>query len=311
MSTSIHAVIVNFETPGLTGACLDALAATRPEGVALDASVVDNGSADGSAAELQSFLRERAYGWAQLVEVVENRGLAAGLNHGLRPSLHSARPPDYVLILHPDTQLRPGALDKLLAFLEAHPAAGIVGPRFVGVDGAVLASAFRFPTVTGELLEGLAFGPLTRWLSAYEVAPKMRGEPHEANWLSGAALLVRREVFDTVGLFDEALFLDFGDVDLGMRAYRAGWISWYLPVAEALHTPVGRAPARRPEHWFAARKRYFEKHHGEARATLADAVYASALSANKVRRTLTGTDATPPRLITDLVRYGVRHALTR
>ena len=148
-------------------------------------------------------------------------------------------------------------------------------------------------------------------LATQRVSLPPKDEPHEADWLSGAAILIRTTALESAGLFDEQFFLDFGDVDFGRRIAGAGWTSWCLPVAEAVHDPIGAGPARRPEHWFAARKRYYEKYHGEAHAALADVLYAGSLAVNKVRQSLRGQDTTPPHLITDLLGFGLRHALTR
>ena len=117
--------------------------------------------------------------------------------------LAAAEPPDYILLLNPDTVVRPGAIVELLQFMEASPKVGLTGARLEEPDGTPQRSAFRFPTVLGELENGVRLGVLTRLLSRNVVAPPVSAEASRADWLSGACLMVRREVFDAVGLLDE------------------------------------------------------------------------------------------------------------
>jgi GT2 family glycosyltransferase len=240
-------VTVNYRTADLAIHCLASLEPERSHFAALDAVVVDNASEDGSPERLRRALDERGWrSWARVVENSANTGFGAGNNLVLRASLAEAAPPDYFLLLNPDAAVDPGAVRTLVDFMADHPRAGFVGPLTV-CRGETHATAFRFPGILNALDEGLHFGPLTRLFSRWQLAPSPRSEPHRTDWLSGGCVLIRRAVLEEVGLFDEAFFLYFEEVDLTRRAARAGWESWYVPAATILHEAGGYGRERRPE----------------------------------------------------------------
>lgn len=308
----VAVVVVNYNTAGLAVDCLQSLAAERGRGEAFRAVIVDNASPDGSAQVLRETVAENGWGdWAELLPLDRNVGFAAGNNAALRPIL-AADVPDYVLLLNPDTVVRPGAIGRLVAFLDAHPKAGLAGSRLEDPDGTAQRSAFRFPGVAGEFENGARFGPVTKLLARYAVAPPPRDEPHPADWLAGASLLVRRAVFEQVGLLDEGFFLYFEEVDFCRRAWAAGWECWYVPDSRVVHL-VGQAsgitdtkkPAKRvPAYWFAARNRYYRKHAGPARRFAASAAWATGYALWRARRRVQRKpDADPPHLLADFVRH--------
>lgn len=90
------------------------------------------------------------------------------------------------------------------------------------------------------------------------------------DWASGASLLCRRQVLETVGGFDEGFFLYFEEVDLCRRIGQAGWERWYVPASRVMHLQGASTQRRLPRHWFESRSRYFSKHHGRLYARLAD-----------------------------------------
>ena len=308
----VAVVVVNYDTAGLALACLGSLAAERAAGERFRAVAVDNASPDGSARVLREAIAANGWSeWAELLSLERNVGFAAGNNAALRPIL-ATDPPDYVLLLNPDTVVRPGAIGRLVAFLDAHPKAGLAGSRLEDLDGTPQRSAFRFPSVAGEFENGIRFGLVTKLLSRYAVAPPPRDEPHPADWLAGASLLVRREVFEQVGLLDEGFFLYFEEVDFCRRAWAAGWECWYVPDSRVVHL-VGQAtgvtdtkrPTRRvPAYWFAARNRYYRKHAGPARRFAASAAWAAGYALWRLRRRVQRKpDADPPHLLTDFIRH--------
>jgi hypothetical protein len=305
-------VIVNYNTGELVVDCLHSLAAEADE-LGLRVVVVDNASPDGSAARLREAIG--ANGWADWVELLpldRNGGFAAGNNAAIRPMLASPDPPDHVLLLNPDTVVRPGAVRRLVEFLDSHPRAGIAGSRLEDPDGTPQRSAFRFPGVAAEFENGTRLGLLSRLLSPFVVAPPQRDKEHKTEWLSGASLLVRREVFERIGFLDEGFFLYFEDVDFCRRARSAGWECWYVPSSRVVHlvsrsTGVNAAgrPARRvPEYWLAARRRYFVKHHGHLMAWVASLAWVIGRASWRLRRRLQAKpDPDPPHLLADFVRY--------
>jgi GT2 family glycosyltransferase len=306
MNSRLLVVIVNYRTADLAVVGLRALAPDAAALPRLRAVVVDNASGDGSVDRLATAARD--YPWATVLPLAENRGFSAGNNAAIRPALASADRPDYVVLLNPDAEVRPGAVTELVGFMESHPDVGLAGARLEDPDGTPQRSAFRFPTVLGELENGVRLGLLTRLLSKYVIAPPVPTEPCRTDWLSGACLMVRRAVFDAIGLLDEGYFLYFEEVDFCRRAAAAGWPCWYVPAARVVHhvgssTGWGK-PGRRPRPWFASRRRYFRRHLGTARALLADLLWAGGYATFRLRRLLQGKpDTDPQHLLGDFVRF--------
>jgi N-acetylglucosaminyl-diphospho-decaprenol L-rhamnosyltransferase len=308
----VGVVIVNYNTAGLVLDCLDSLT-TEARELGLRVIVVDNASPDGSEARLRDAIAKRGWaGWVELLPAGRNGGFSAGNNAALRVFLASPAPPDYVLLLNPDTVVRPGAVRELVEFLDAHPRAGLAGSRLEGPDGTVSRSAFRFPGVAAEFENGARLGLVSRLLSRFTVAPPPRDQEHTAEWLSGASVLVRREVFEQIGLLDEGFFLYFEDVDFCRRARSAGWECWHVPASRVVHLEgqatgmngAEQSVRRMPPYWFAARRRYFVKHHGHLVAWVASLVWALGHASWRVRRRLQAKrDPDPPHLLTDFVRY--------
>lgn len=307
-------VTVNYRTSDLTLRCLASLEGERLLGSSLEAVVVDNASGDGSAARIRGAIEARGWTeWVRLLENPANTGFGAGNNLVLRPALAGREPPDYVLLLNPDAALDPGALGHLVDFLASHPSAGMVGPGTV-VGGRLRGSAFRFPGILNSLDEGLHFGPATRLLARWRLAPPPRPEPHPTDWLSGGCVLIRRELLQQVGLFDEGYFLYFEEVDLAWRAQRAGWESWFVPAATIVHdagastgASAGRELERRmPPYWFESRRRYFLKNRGRLVCLLADLAWAGGNALWNVRRFLSRAPRKePPCFWGDFVRFNL------
>ncbi|CAN5803126.1 glycosyltransferase family 2 protein [soil metagenome] len=310
---SLLIVIVNYRTAGLT---LDCLRSLRGEVASMPGArvvVVDNASGDGSAETLAAAIAEQGWeDWASVLPLETNGGFAAGNNAAIGPALQAIKPPSYVLLLNPDTVVRPGALSSLVQFLEARPEVGIVGSRLEDPDGRPQCSAFRFPSILGELEGGLRLGLATRLLARWRIAPSVPADACPTDWVSGACLLARREVFKTVGLLDNGYFLYFEEVDFCKRAERAGWSCWYVPEARVVHlegqTPGVRGQsdreARRPAYWFHSRRRYFRTHLGPVRARLANLAWALGFATFRVRQVLQRkSDTDPPRLLRDFLRH--------
>ncbi len=308
-------VIVNYRTADLT---IDALASLEPElpGVSpAGVVVVDNCSGDGSAARIAAAIAERGWGaWALLVEAERNGGFAYGNNRGIEAAAARWPRPAYVHLLNPDTVVRPGALQSLLAFLEANPSVGIAGSRLEDPDGTPQRSAFRFPGVLSELEQAVNFGPLSRLLEPWVVAPPVSDEAHQTDWVAGASMLIRQEVLDAVGSLDEAYFMYFEEVDFCLKALRGGWSCWYVPASHVVHL-VGQASGvtdprqrrrRRPAYWFDSRRRYYLKNFGRARWSLADLALTGGNVTWQARRLLARLpDHKPEHFLRDAVRHSV------
>jgi N-acetylglucosaminyl-diphospho-decaprenol L-rhamnosyltransferase len=221
--------------------------------VAYEVVLADNGSTDGSP-ELAAKAPE-----VSLVSTGGNLGYGRASNAGAEGSQAP-----WLLIANPDVRwCEPGALDVLLAAGERWPRGGAFGPAIVTPEGALYPSARALPSLGRGIGHALAgwWWPSNPWTAAYR---KERGAPEEepVGWLSGSALLVRREAFEAVGGFDPQYFMYFEDVDLCDRLGRAGWSSVYVPSSVVEHTG-GHATKRSP----AAMQR---AHHASAYRYLAD-----------------------------------------
>jgi GT2 family glycosyltransferase len=276
-------VIVNYRSAQLAINCLRSLRDEVGTVPGTRVFVTDNASGDDSVARLEAAVRENGWGsWVTIQPLERNGGFAYGNNAAIRPAIAGDDPPRFVLLLNPDTIVRPGALRALVAFMESRPDVGLAGSRLEEPDGTPQRSAFRFPTVLGELEGGLRLGPVSRLLARWVVTLEVPEDPRPVDWVAGACLLIRREVFDAVGLLDEGYFMYFEEVDFCHRARSAGWPCWYVPEAHVVHlvgqssgvTHPSAARRRRPSYWFLARRRYFLSNHGPVTTLLADLAWA-------------------------------------
>lgn len=310
-------VIVNYKTAQLTIDCLRSL---EPEVAAYRRGsahvvVTDNASPDDSVAILKAAVVENGWSnWAEIRPLERNGGFAYGNNAAIRPALKSANPPEYVWLLNPDTIVRPCALQALIDFMESHPEAGIVGSRLEELDGVPQRSTFRFPSVMGELEDGLKFGPASRLLARWIVSLPVPDSPCKCDWVCGASMLIRRDVFKAIGLLDEGYFMYYEEVDFCRRALLAGWTCWYTPEARVVHL-VGqssegsdvRANRKRvPSYWFEARRRYFLSHLGRVGTLLADIAWSTGFLTFRARQLIQRKpDNQPQYLLRDFVRYNL------
>lgn len=305
-------VVVNYRSAGLAIDCLASLApevAGRPGARVV---VADNASGDDSVPRLEAAIRDRGWrGWAAVLPLPRNGGFAYGNNEAIRPALRGIDPPAYVWLLNPDTIVRPGALAALVDLLEARPDIGLAGSRLEDPDGTPQRSAFRFPSVLGELDAGLRFGPVTKLVARRVIAPPVPPSAGPVDWVAGASLMVRREVFDAAGLLDDGYFMYYEEVDFCRRAGRAGWPCWYVPGSRVVHlvgrvsgvTAIGRK-RRSPPYWFHARSRYYLRNHGRWTKTLADIAFAAGFATYRLRRGLQRKpDDDPERFLGDFVRH--------
>jgi hypothetical protein len=306
-------VIVNYRTAELTQDCLRSLQDEVGTVAGTRVVVTDNASGDDSVAQLEAAVHAHGWGpWATIRPLERNGGFAAGNNAAIRPALAEADPPRYVLLLNPDTIVRPGAIRALVEFMESRPDVGIAGSRLEEPDGRPQQSAFRFPTVLGELEGGLRFGPASRVLDRWVITPRVPEGPRPIDWVAGACMIIRREVIEAAGLMDEGYFMYFEEVDFCHRARRAGWPCWYVPSAHVVHL-VGRssgvsdpraARKRRPGYWFRARRRYFLKNQGPVATLLADLAWALGYTTFRLRQIVQRKpDNDPQWMLWDFIRY--------
>jgi N-acetylglucosaminyl-diphospho-decaprenol L-rhamnosyltransferase len=243
-----------------------------------------------------------------------NGGYAFGNNAPIRAALESLAAPSYFLLLNPDTIVRPGALQALVDFMNSHPDVGIAGSRLEDPDGTPQRSAFRFHTVLSELDDGLRLGIVSKLLENWSVAPLVPEQACQTDWVAGASMIVRRQVFEQVGLMDEGYFMYYEETDFCLQAKKAGWSCWYVPQSRVIHlvgqssgvTDTKRPPKRRPQYVFDSRRRYFLKNYGWLNAALADLVWTLGFVSWRLRRVVQGKpDNDPPQLLGDFLRNSV------
>ena len=255
----ISIIVVSYNTRAMTLNCLAALdAALEGDGVAAEIFVVDNGSADGSAAAVRG-----AFPGVRVIENARNAGFGAANNQAMRSAGG-----EFVLLLNSDAFVRPGAIGAMVRCLRDHPEAGAVGPRLLNGDGSLQRSCYKFPGPGRAAAEGLlltAAFPNHRRLGDYRAWDHAGGR--EVGFVIGACLLLRRAALDEVGMFDEDFFLYAEETDLCYRLRRAGWAVRFTPEAEVVHLNGGSGkaqPDRVFEEFQRGQERFVRKHHGRA-----------------------------------------------
>jgi N-acetylglucosaminyl-diphospho-decaprenol L-rhamnosyltransferase len=242
--------IVNTNSRALLLACLDSLAGTDAEIV-----VLDNASEDGSAGAV----RER---FPDVRVIAQSHRAGFGANHNTVIRATTGR---YVYVLNEDTTAGDWGFEALTAYLDDHPRVAALGPRIVYPDGRLQDSAWRFPT---PLVSTVSLATLGR----LGVTQSRGDEPRAVDWVMGAAVMLRREALDEVGLFDESFFLYSEEVDLQARLHRAGWEVHYFPRVSVVHHESqfsADIPERRINEMWRSRHRYWRKHHSGAGARVA------------------------------------------
>jgi GT2 family glycosyltransferase len=195
--------------------------------------------------------------------------------------------------------------------MDAEPTIGVAGSRLEDPDGTPQRSAFRFQSPLGAFEAEVRLGLVSRLLRRWIVAPPVADQPMQTDWVAGASMIIRRQVFEDTGLLDEGYFTYFDDIDFCLNAMRKGWPTWYVPASHVVHlvgqsTGVTTRPKRMPPYLLEARRRYFLKNHGPYYAALVDGCTIAGLSLWRLRVLLTGKhDPTAPHLLTDSIRHSV------
>lgn len=314
-SNSLLVVIVNYRTANLVINCLRSLADEVKSLSGVSVVVVDNASGDNSVEQIGTAIKTEGWGeWASLIPSKYNGGYASGNNLAIRPVLESNNPPSYFYLLNPDTEVRPGALQTLVEFMDRHREVGIAGSSLELEDGQAWPIAFRFPTLLSELDSGLRLGIVSQLLSRWVIARTMTEEACQVDWLPGASMMIRREVFESVGLMDEEYFLYYEETDYCLQAKKAGWSCWYVPQSRVMHiagqstgvTAKNSQNKRLPKYWFESRQRYFVKNYGWLYSALTDAVWIVSFTLWRIRRVIQRKpDLDPQNYLSDFIGNSV------
>ena len=240
-SLDLYVVVLNYNTREFLRACLDSL--RRQTGLAFEVCVVDNASSDESADMVAGLFPE-----VRLVCSPNNAGFSAGNNLGLAaagwPENGNAR---YAMLLNPDTVVPDGALAAMLAYADAHPDVGVLGPRLLLLDGTLDKACRRgFPTPQAAFyrFSGLSkLFPRSPRFGRYNMTFAPEDQELEVDSVVGACMLVRAEALSKVGLMDERFFMYGEDLDWCLRIKQAGYRVMYVPSVIVHH--VKRAASRR------------------------------------------------------------------
>lgn len=235
--TELAIIIVNWNGGELLHRCLDSIN-KYPPSVPYEVVVVDNASTDGSREWLESQPES-----LNLIKSDSNLGFGRANNLAFSKT---AAP--LLFLLNSDAEVQAGAIDTLIATIKCEPKIGVVGPRLHNPDGTLQASVWRNPTTPVETLAN-AF-------RLYKLMPKqMRADlllgyhwdhshKRSASLLSGAALMVKREVIDTVGGFEERFHMYGEDTEWCLRIVRGGWVMMFEPAAVVVHQSGASATKR-------------------------------------------------------------------
>jgi GT2 family glycosyltransferase len=254
----LSVVVLSWNTREILRACLAALERDAPR-QPREVIVVDNGSADGSAQMVA-----RDYPAVRLVCNAENRLYAEANNQGARTA--GGR---YLCLLNSDTEVRPGALDRLAEFLESHSEYAAVAPKLVNPDGTVQRACRRFPNLLEPLLESTSLGkfPPGSWLSWWSAMGDFDHQrSRDVSQPPGACLVLSTAEYLAMGGLDPSLSLFFNDVDLCLGLWRRGRRIRYLAEAEVMHHRGISTRAHDARHrnvlWMQNRTTYYRKQHG-------------------------------------------------
>ncbi len=251
------------DEPGvyLVAAGAPAGAARPPDALTVEIVVVDNASADGSAAMVQADFPQ-----VRLMANQHNAGFAAANNQAIAQARGQV-----LFLLNPDAYLLPGALTGLTRFLAAHPEAAVAGPNVLKPDGDWQAASFRFATLWDLLCEALFLSvlwPRSPLFARKELGGFHRDAVREVDWVEGCALAVRRVVWDSVGPFDEGYWMYVEELDWCRRAKGMGYRIFFTPEAQVVHygqRSVARARASVLPLGFRSHFRYYRKFDGRAK----------------------------------------------
>jgi GT2 family glycosyltransferase/CelD/BcsL family acetyltransferase involved in cellulose biosynthesis len=267
VTARVTAVIVTYQSRHTIGVALNALQAAHAAGL-VNAVVVDNASTDGTADVVAEH-----YPWVALVRHDENIGYGRGCNRGFKQI-----DTPYVLFLNPDAVIDYDALQALVSFLDRTPKAGIVAPAIIEGHRDVHQAA-GLMTTPGTVLRA-ALGGARPYPARRAIEPG--GPPFATNWLCGAVMLVRSDLFRSLGGFDPGFFLYFEETDLCRRAARQGAELWAVGHAIARHVGGASAKATTEQlrstcvaaHYHRSRCYYLVKHFGWFRAIGTEAIVA-------------------------------------
>jgi len=249
----VTVTIVNTNNRRLLEPCLESIFATWTGRHTMEIIVVDNASSDGSVEMVQSRFPD-----VKLICNERRKGFGANHNSALRISRGR-----YLLVLNDDTVMLNDTIEQMIDFGDAHPNAGMIGPKTFNPDGTLQDTCVRFPTILTQLKQ-----ILFQRFSSYCVIsypPAVHDTVADVEWLRGSAMMVRREAMDQVGMLDERFFIFYEEVDWCYRMRKGGWRNLLCPQAHMIHvgktTVSGKRNRVMDAQMFLSELLYFDKHY--------------------------------------------------
>jgi hypothetical protein len=249
-------IIVSWNVSELLAACLNSLKGSAGA-YYTEIIVVDSASSDDAVIRVR-----RDYPGVKLLPQTENLGFVGCNNLGLEAAIGR-----YMLLLNPDTEVIGDALATMVAYLDANPAVGILGPHTLNTDGSTQSSRRRFPDAKLAFFESTWLQPYApqRWLDDYYITQSPDNAILDVDWVQGSALMARREVYQQIGGLDPAYIMFYEELDWCKRAKDNGWRVVYLGTAQITHhggKSTEQVGARKHIYFNESKLRYFHKYYG-------------------------------------------------
>ncbi|WP_066022582.1 MULTISPECIES: glycosyltransferase family 2 protein [Clostridium] len=274
----ISIIIVNYNTKELLRNCLNSIKSTVND-IEYEVIVTDNNSKDGSTVMLK-----QEFPWVKLIESKINGGFAYANNLAIKKSSGK-----YIFLLNSDTVLLRDVIKKMVTYMDENNDVGLLGPKLLNPDMTHQTSVSGFPTFKREVyhiykLKNILKVPMLKKLmiaisgkigskdvEQYMMNFKEVNEPREVQVLVGAALLIRRDVIDKIGMLDERYFMYYEEIDFCYQANKAGFKAVYYPYGEIIHY-IGQSSDKIKDITFYERYKsmikYFNKNYGKLKEIL-------------------------------------------
>lgn len=262
----VSIIIVNWNVTNFTRACLNSIFNSIHNSfyeiyISLEVIVIDNNSNDENVKKLKKTFPD-----IKLIINKTNKGFAKACNQGIKISRGR-----YLFLLNPDTLLHAGCLEAMVTFLNLKKDAGGVAPHILNPDGSTQSLGRKLPTLRNVFIVYFFPYKFCKTIIGFLKRCKNLKEPFEVEAGSGAAMMIRRKVLDSIGFLDEELPMYAEDIDIYYSIRKAGWRLYCLPTAYITH--IGRAssrmvPIKARFNAYKAHHAYFSKNHGEATALL-------------------------------------------
>jgi len=226
--SSLGIIIISFNVRKLLKECLESVIRETRD-TRYEIWVIDNHSRDDSVQMLKE-----SFPQVHLIENTENLGFTRANNQAIAKCRC-----DLILLLNPDTIIQDGALDKMVRFMDEHADVGAAGCRVLNEDGTLQLACRRSiptPAVAFYKLSGLSrLFPNSKVMARYNLTYLDPNTTHEVDAVSGAFLLIRKQVIDRIGMLDEDFWIFGEDIDWCIRTQKAGWKVMYYPDAHIIH----------------------------------------------------------------------------